>query len=340
MSLHQRQTNQRELISCVFLSTNAERPVVCWAAQCTCSTLGVDDNILINWPRNHEFPPGWDNEPCSCKQMRVIVAVTYNKSLRMKTCTARTGQKYFTLSRQQQPADSEQLYIVQSPKGPFEVTAILAQVYNSMTQSFTCWLIQTSVIEWSPLNGLNLYNRERETRGGQLFGLGDEHTGLGVARQSNGCLCERLDDRTVDRRGTEDEHSCWILAVFVSLSMQGTSYRPSKVPPQICQWTDAGVWRRCRSAGPCSSSATRPPCSPPVNLPQCQFLHEDKARLQQWKEVFWTPWSFAQTGIFSFNICHIISVFVQLLCSELDGTVHVLRGELCITATSRGYISM
>lgn len=44
---------------------------------------------------------------------------------------------------------------------------ILAQVCYSMTQSFTCWLIQTSdiVIEWSPLNGLNLYNREKDKEG-------------------------------------------------------------------------------------------------------------------------------------------------------------------------------
>lgn len=58
-----------------------------------------------------------------------------------------------------------------------EVTAILAQVYESTTQWFTCWLIQTSVIEWSPLNGLNLYNRGRDKEGRLgLIGLGDEQT--------------------------------------------------------------------------------------------------------------------------------------------------------------------
>lgn len=52
---------------------------------------------------------------------------------------------------------------------------IFAQVCYSTTQSFTCRLIQTSdiVIEWSPLNGLNLYNTERETgrEGGGLVKL-------------------------------------------------------------------------------------------------------------------------------------------------------------------------
>lgn len=79
---------------------------------------GVDDNILINSLRNHELLPGWDNEPCSCKRMRATVAVTYNNSWRMKTCTARSGQKYITFSRQQS-AESEQLYIVRNPKSPF-----------------------------------------------------------------------------------------------------------------------------------------------------------------------------------------------------------------------------
>lgn len=39
--------------------------------------------------------------------------------------------------------------------------------WPSTTQSFTCRLIQTSdtVIEWGPLNGLNLYNTERERQG-------------------------------------------------------------------------------------------------------------------------------------------------------------------------------
>ena len=46
------------------------------------------------------------------------------------------------------------------------IIIILAQVCYSTTQSFTCWLIQTSdiFIEWSSLNGRNLYNTERETR--------------------------------------------------------------------------------------------------------------------------------------------------------------------------------
>lgn len=70
--------------------------------------------------------------------------------------------------------------LCKAQKAHFEVTAILAQVYDSTTQSFTCWLIQTTVIEWSPLNGLNLYNRERDKEGRlELIGLGDEHTGLG-----------------------------------------------------------------------------------------------------------------------------------------------------------------
>lgn len=38
---------------------------------------------------------------------------------------------------------------------------------SAMTLLFTCWLIQTSdiVIEWSPLNGLNLYNTDRDREG-------------------------------------------------------------------------------------------------------------------------------------------------------------------------------
>lgn len=80
--------------------------------------------------------------------------------------------KIYSLPRRQS-ADSEQLYTVQSPKSLFQVTAILAQVYNSMTQWFTCWLIQTSVIKWGPLNGLNLYNREKHKEGRlQLIRLG------------------------------------------------------------------------------------------------------------------------------------------------------------------------
>lgn len=47
------------------------------------------------------------------------------------------------------------------------------------------------------------------------------------------------------------------------LQAEARSYHPSKALPRICPTTDAGGWPRCRSAGPCSSSATRLPCSPP-----------------------------------------------------------------------------
>lgn len=49
---------------------------------------------------------------------------------------------------------------------PFSTTLILHRsTIQYVTQSFTCWLIQTSdiFIEWSSLNGLNIYNTERDT---------------------------------------------------------------------------------------------------------------------------------------------------------------------------------
>ena len=41
------------------------------------------------------------------------------------------------------------------------------------------------------------------------------------------------------------------------------AYHLSTAQPQTCLWTGAAAWPRCRSEGPCSSSATRQPYSPP-----------------------------------------------------------------------------
>lgn len=48
------------------------------------------------------------------------------------------------------------------------------------------------------------------------------------------------------------------------------SYHPSKAQPRICLRTGAGAWPRCHSGGPCSSSATHLPCSPPAEQPRAQ----------------------------------------------------------------------
>lgn len=49
------------------------------------------------------------------------------------------------------------------------------------------------------------------------------------------------------------------------------SYHPSKAQPRICLRTGAGAWPRCRSGGPCSSSATHLPCNPPAGQPRARL---------------------------------------------------------------------
>lgn len=70
-------------------------------------------------------------------------------------------------------------------------------------------------------------------------------------------------------------HTKWIYnryllvpcAVFKCLELNKVAaYHLSKVQLQICQLTDAGEWPHCRSEGPCSSSTTHLPCSPPVKM--------------------------------------------------------------------------
>lgn len=56
------------------------------------------------------------------------------------------------------------------------------------------------------------------------------------------------------------------------------SYHPSKAQPRICLRTGAGAWPRCRSGGPCSSSATHLPCSPPAGQPGAQAQSKTSSR--------------------------------------------------------------
>lgn len=56
------------------------------------------------------------------------------------------------------------------------------------------------------------------------------------------------------------------------------SYHPSKAQPRICLRTGAGAWPRCHSGGPCSSSATHLPCSPPAEQPRAQAQRKTSFR--------------------------------------------------------------
>lgn len=76
------------------------------------------------------------------------------------------------------------------PTGHFQL-----RFWPSTTQSFTCRLIQTSdtVIEWGPLNGLNLYNTERERQGWDALRKGStRQTAAAVSRLPwQTCRCRK-----------------------------------------------------------------------------------------------------------------------------------------------------
>lgn len=57
------------------------------------------------------------------------------------------------------------------------------------------------------------------------------------------------------------------------------SYHPSKAQPRICLRTGGGAWPRCHSGGPCSSSATHLPCSPPAEQPKTTGWEQNQLQL-------------------------------------------------------------